>query len=74
MKIIENFFDTLFISIAVVLVLFGALFTIKGGKVEVYEKPAMANIVLPLHAMVDGKEHKMFETSNNVIIDISYNK
>lgn len=73
MKAIEAFFNTLFISIVVAIVLLGTLFVVKGGEVEVYEKPAMSNIVLPLIAMVDGKEHHMF-TNDTTVIDISYNK
>lgn len=73
MKIVENFFNALFISIAVAIVLLGTLFIAKGGEVKVFEKPAMHNIVLPLYAMADGKEHHMY-TNDTHVIDISYNK
>jgi hypothetical protein len=73
MKAIEAFFNALFISIAVAIVILATLFIAKGGEVKVYEKPAMSNIVLPLIAMADGKEHRMF-TNDTTVIDISYNK
>jgi len=73
MKAIEAFFNALLISIAVAVVLIGTLFVVKGGEVKVFDKPAMSNIVLPLYAMHDGKEHRMF-TNETTVIDISYNK
>ncbi len=73
MKAIEAFFNALFISIAVAIVLLGTLFIAKGGEVKVFEKPVMSNITLPLYAMADGKEHHMF-TNTDTVIDISYNK
>lgn len=73
MKAIEAFFNAIFIGIVVAIVLLVTLFVVKGGAVDVYEKSAINNIAVPVHAMVDGKTHHMFENPN-VILDISYNK
>jgi hypothetical protein len=73
MKAIEAFFNALFISLAVAIVLIGTLFIANGGEVKVFDKPAMSNIVLPLYELSDGKEHHMF-TNDTTVIDISYNK
>lgn len=74
MKIVENFFNALLISIAVAIVLLGTLFIAKGGNVEISERTAVSNVTKPLTAMLDvKKEHHMF-ANDYVIIDISYNK
>lgn len=74
MKIVENFFNALLISIVVAIVLLGTLFTVKGGHVEISERTAASNVTKPLMAMLDvNKEHHMF-ANDYVIIDISYNK
>jgi len=74
MKIVENFFNALLISIAVALVLLGTLFVVKGGHVEILERTPASNVTQPLKAMLDvNKEHHMF-ANDYVIIDISYNK
>lgn len=73
MKAIEAFFNTIFIGIAIVIVALGTLFVIKGGEVHTFENNTINHIAAPIHAMVDGKQHHMFE-SNTVILDISYNK
>jgi hypothetical protein len=73
MKAIEAFFNAIVIGAAIVIVALGALFVAKGGEVHTYEKSTINNIAVPLHAMVDGKTHHMFE-NKEVILDISYNK
>jgi hypothetical protein len=74
MKIVENFFNALFISLAVALVFLGTLFIANGGNVEISERTPASNVTKPLMAMLDvKKEHHMF-ANDYVIIDISYNK
>lgn len=74
MKIVENFFNALFISLAVVIVLLGTLFIAHGGKVEVSERTPMNTFTKSVIAQYDvTKEHHMF-ANDKVIIDISYNK
>lgn len=73
MKAIEAIFNAILIGIVVGLIALGTIFVVKGGEVKTFEKPVMSNIVLPLYAMADGKQHNMYQF-NNVIIDISYNK
>jgi hypothetical protein len=74
MKIVENFFNALFISLAVAIVFLGTLFIANGGNVEITERNAVTNVTKPLTAMVDiKKDHHMF-ANDYVIIDISYNK
>ena len=74
MKIVENFFNALFISLAVAIVLLGTLFIANGGNVEITERDAVSNITKPLTAMMDvEKEHHMF-ANDYIILDISYNK
>lgn len=73
MKAIEAFFNAILIGIVVAIVALGTLFVVKGGEVNVFEKNAINNIAVPVHAMVDGKTHHMFE-NQKVILDISYTK
>lgn len=74
MKIVENFFNALFISLAVAIVLLGTLFVANGGHVEISDRTPVSNVTKPLMAMMDvNKEHHMF-ANDYVIIDISYNK
>ncbi len=73
MKAIEAFFNAILIGIVVAIVALGTIFIAKGGEVNTFEKTAINNIAVPLRAMVDGKNHHMFE-NQKVIIDISYNK
>lgn len=74
MKIVENFFNALFISLAVAIVFLGTLFIANGGSVEISERTPASNITKPLTAMLDvKKDHHMF-ANDYVIIDISYNK
>lgn len=73
MKAIETLVDTIAIAIVVAIVAIAALFIAHGGAVNVYEKSTVNNIAVPLHAMIDGKQHHMFENPN-VILDISYSK
>ena len=74
MKIVENFFNALFISLAVAIVFLGTLFIANGGSVEITERTAVSNVTKPLTAMMDvKKEHHMF-ANDYVILDISYNK
>jgi hypothetical protein len=73
MKAIENTFNAIAIALIVVIVTIATLFFTHNGEVKVYEKSAVNNIAVPLHAMIDGKQHHMFENPN-VILDISYNK
>jgi UPF0716 family protein affecting phage T7 exclusion len=44
-----------------------------GFEVHSYEKNAVNNFAVPVHAMIDGKTHHMFE-NKDTILDISYNK
>jgi hypothetical protein len=73
MKAIEAFFNALFIGAAIVIVALGAIFIAKGGVVTTYENNPINHFAAPIHAMVDGKTHHMFE-NDKVILDISYNK
>jgi hypothetical protein len=73
MKAIEATFNAIFIGIAIVIVVLGSLFIAKGGEVSVYENNPINHFAAPIHAMVDGKTHHMFE-NQKVILDISYNK
>jgi hypothetical protein len=73
MKAIETTFNTIAIALVIVVATLGALFFTHAGEVKMYEKSAINNVAVPLHAMIDGKQHHMFENPN-VILDISYNK
>jgi hypothetical protein len=73
MKAIENTFNAIAIALAVAIITIATLFITHGGTVKVYEKSMVNNIAVPLHAMIDGKQHHMFENPN-VILDISYSK
>lgn len=58
-------------AVALVVSVFIVGFT--GFEVHSYEKNAINNIAIPLHAHIDGKTHHMFE-NKDTILDISYNK
>lgn len=73
MKAIEAIFDTIAIALVVVIITIATLFIAHGGTVQVHEKSMINNIAVSLHAMIDGRQHHMFENPN-VILDISYNK
>jgi len=74
MKIVENFFNALFISLAVALVFLGTMFIANGGHVDISERTPVSTISKTVIAHLDvTKEHHMF-ANDKVIIDISYNK
>lgn len=75
MKIVENFFNALFISLAVALVFLGTLFIVNSDlNVEISERTPVNVAAKAVVAQFDvTKEHHMF-ANDHVIIDISYNK
>lgn len=74
-KFIETLASMVLIAVTTVASLALGIFIVvnTGFEVKTYEKNAINNIAVPVHAMVDGKNHHMFE-NKDIILDISYNK
>lgn len=74
-KFIETLASLLAITVTVAVGTALGIFIVvnTGLEVKTYEKSVVNNVAVPLHAMVDGKTHHMFE-NEKIILDISYNK
>lgn len=74
-EIIKSLVAGLLIIVTIAATFIVTLFVVgfTGLEVHTYEKNAINNIAIPLHAHIDGKTHHMFE-NKDTILDISYNK
>lgn len=74
-KFIETLVAMALIAVTAVAALALGIFIVAntGFEVKTYEKNAVTAVSVPVHAMIDGKTHHMFE-NKDTILDISYNK
>lgn len=74
-KFIETLVTMALLAVTVVASVALGIFIVAntGFEVKTYEKNAINNFAVPVHAMIDGKNHHMFE-NKEIILDISYNK